>query len=82
VRCVRGRHEGDETAHQQGRGDGEGEALLRGVFVPSVVETTQARLGDGPAGARAGEALQALPVVAVHGGVGMQDFATVLAPIP
>lgn len=72
---VRRRYEGHEAAHQLGGGEGEGEALLGRVLVPAVLEATEPGLGNRPASPIADEALEALPVVAMHGGVGMEGEA-------
>lgn len=63
------RDEGDEAADEGGGGEGEGDSLLRRVLVAAVSEATEPRLGNWSTSAVAHQPLEALPVVAVHGGV-------------
>jgi hypothetical protein len=71
------RHEGHEATHEGCGGEDEGAAdlALRCVLVAPVIEATEPGLGDRPASPIADEALEALPVVAVHRGVGVQREA-------
>jgi hypothetical protein len=55
--------------------EGEGSAPLRRVLVPPVVEATQPAVRNGPGGATPAESLEALFVIAVHGGTGVEGEA-------
>jgi len=67
--------EGDEATHEGARGEGEGRALLRGVLVAAVDETTESGLRHLAPRAVPAQPLEALSVVAVHSGVGVKREA-------
>jgi hypothetical protein len=72
---VGGRRQGDEALHEGLGGEGEGAPFFRAVLEAAVVEFAETGLGDGPSGAVPAEALEALSVLAVDGGVCMQAEA-------
>ncbi len=74
VKVGRG-HQGDEALHQGLCSQRKGLALLRRVLVPAILEPAEPRLGDRPASSIANEALEALPVVALDGDVGVEGEA-------
>ena len=71
----RRRQEGHEAAHQRGGGEGEGRALLRRVLVPAVVEAPESALRHRAARAIPAQPLEAIPVMAMHGGVRVEREA-------
>jgi len=61
--------EGDEATHEGLGDEGEGCALLWGVLVAAINEATKTRLRHRAPRAVPAQPLEALSVVAVHGGV-------------